>query len=306
MKAIVATKQGGPEVLETRNLPDPTPGANQVLIRVHAFSINPVDYKIREHGFGMQFPIVLGLDVSGTVEATGSAAGAFKTGDPVIAKLPFNRQGGYAELVVAEVELTVLKPDSLSFEEAAAIPLASLTALQALFDHGGLQKGQKVLIHAASGGVGLFAVQFALLEGAYVIATASEKNHSRLRELGVQELIDYKSEKFYDKLKDLDLVFDAIGNEESINHSADVLRQGGKVVSITEMAKSPRIERGEVRAEHFMTIDNPGQLAYAIDLAGTRKLKVFIDQVLPFSEVVKAQKIQAEGHVSGKLVVSII
>lgn len=303
MKAIVAIRQGGPEVLEIQDLPVPVPANNQILIKVHAFSINPVDYKIREHGFGLNFPLVLGLDIAGTVISVGADTIKFKIGDAVIAKLPFGTQGGYAEYVLVSDEAAVIKPPSISFEQGAAIPLAALTAWQALFDQGGLKAAQTVLIHGASGGVGLFAVQFALLKGASVIVTASEKNYDRLKSLGVNRLINHTTEKFYNELHDIDLVFDAVGSEETVKHSSDVLKDGGLVVAIAAEAKSARIDSGAVKAVHFMTTDSLSQLVHIIDLVDQGKVLVFIEKVLSFKQVAEAQEIQKKGHVSGKLII---
>ena len=305
MKAIVATKQGGPEVLEIQNLPVPIPGENELVIKIYAFGINPVDFKIRDHGLGLKFPMVLGLDVSGIISSIGANTSKFKVGDSVIAKLPFNKQGGYAEYVSVSADAAVLKPAAISFEQGAAIPLASLTAWQALFDHGLLEAGQTVLIHGATGGVGLFAVQFALLKGAEVIVTASEKNFERLKSLGVKRIIDYKKEKFYNELYGLDLVFDAVGNEETVKHSSDVLKDGGRVVSIAAEASSKRIASGAVKAIHFMTSDILSQLKHAVDLVDQQKVKVFIEKILTFNDVAEAQEILKNGHVSGKLIIRV-
>ncbi len=216
MKAIRFHKFGGPEVLKAEEVPVPVPGDGELLIKVYASSVNPVDWKIREGKRNEKFPVTLplipGWDVSGVVEETGEGVYNFKQGDEVYGR-PDPTKDGSAEYMVVKAGLVSLKPKSIDHVKAAAVPLAGLTAWQGLFEFGKLQKGQKVLIHAASGGVGTFAVQFAKWKGAYVIGTASGHNLNFVKQLGADEVIDYKKERFEDKLTDLDLVFDTIGGD---------------------------------------------------------------------------------------------
>ncbi|MBC7920014.1 MAG: NADP-dependent oxidoreductase [Ferruginibacter sp.] len=302
MKAIVAERAGNPDVLVSKEMPTPIPQAGEVLIRIHATGVNPVDFKIRRMGFGLSFPLILGMDVAGTVAKTGSGAEEFAEGEEVIAKLDFAKQGGYAEYATVSVERVIKKPAAVSFEEGAGIPVAALTAWQALFEPGHLQAGQRVLIHAAAGGVGTFAVQFAKRAGAYVIGTASAENHDFLRELGADEVIDYRKQKFYEVASEIDLVFDAAGNEESLGRSADVLKKGGTVVSIVGKPVSPRIDSGEVKGISFQTVDKRDQLREITDLVASKEVRVIIDRVFPLAEAAGAHAVQEGGHVRGKLV----
>jgi NADPH:quinone reductase-like Zn-dependent oxidoreductase len=196
MKAVCIYSYGGPEVLAYKDVPCPHPSDGEVLVRVHAAGINPVDWKIREgHLKGMlnhTFPLILGWDVSGVVESVGRAGiSRLKVGDEVFSRPDILRDGAYSEYVVIREAEVAIKPKTIDHIHAAAIPLAGLTAWQSLFEAGGLSSGQKVLIHAAAGGVGSFAVQLAKLTGAYVIGTASGKNHDYVRKLGADQVIDY-------------------------------------------------------------------------------------------------------------------
>ena len=209
MKAIRIHQYGGPEVLAQVEMQRPAPGANEVLIKVHAASVNPVDWKMRA-GYMKDFlplslPATLGSDVSGTVEGVGPGAARFKRGDEVYASLGLEG-GGYAEYAVAKETIIAGKPSTLDHVHAAAVPVAGLTAWQALFEVAQLRAGQKVLIHGAAGGVGNFAVQFAKERGAYVIGTASSRNHAFLHELGADKAVDYQQTRFEDVVRDADVV----------------------------------------------------------------------------------------------------
>src|SRR5437879_4577200 len=232
MKAIRIHNYGGPEVLQYEDAPRPKPQAGEVLIRVHAAGVNPIDWKIREGHvkdfWSHKLPLILGWDLSGAVEAVGpgpAPAGRFKKGDEVYSVSDISRDGAYAEYVVVRESELSLKPKSLHHVRAAAVPLAALTAWQSLFDTAQLQPGQRVLIHAGSGGVGHFAVQLAKWKGGHVFGTASTKNQELLRELGVDEPIDYTKQKFEDVARDVDLVLDLIGGETQ-ERSWSVLKNG--------------------------------------------------------------------------------
>src|SRR5882672_3745318 len=212
MKTIRIHQYGGPEVLKLEDVQRPTPGPGELLIKVQAASVNPFDWKVRagymKDFVPLNFPATLGWDVSGIVEAVGSAVRRFKHGDEVYARLEAG--GGYAEYVVAKESIVASKPKTIDHVHAAAVPVAGVTAWQALFEAAELRAGQTVLIHGASGGVGNFAVQFAKLKGARVIGTASENNQSLLRELGVDQVIDYRKTRFEDVVRDVDVVLDTI------------------------------------------------------------------------------------------------
>ena len=212
----------------------PQAGAGEVLVRVHAAGVNPVDWKVRE-GYGKdqlghKLPLILGWDVSGVVEAVGPGVDRLKVGDEVYSRPDLSRDGAYAEYIVMREALVARKPRTMDHVHAAAIPLAAMTAWQALFDAAGLSPGQRVLIHAAAGGVGTFAVQLAKWKGAHVIGTASTKNQDLLRQLGADGAIDYRSVAFETVVQDMDVVLDTIGGETQAR-SWTVLRKGGVLVS---------------------------------------------------------------------------
>ena len=238
MKAIQIHQFGGPEVLKYEEVEKPKPAADEVLIKVYATSVNPVDWKIREglrkEKFPTNFPLILGWDASGVVEEAGNNVTNLKAGDEVYSRPELTRNGTYAEYVVVKANMVGHKPKSIDHIQASTVPLAGLTAWQGLFDHGQLQAGQKVLIHAAAGGVGTYAVQFAKWKGAYVIGTASESNIDFLKELGADEVIDYKTEKFEEKLQDIDLVLDTLGGETQ-QKSLQVLKNGGRLITTLKL-----------------------------------------------------------------------
>src|ERR1700757_2215884 len=237
MKAIRIHNYGGPEVLKYENAPRPIPQASELLIRVHAAGVNPIDWKVREGHmkdfWPHKFPLILGWDLSGVVEELGRGVSRFKISDEVYSLPDPTRDGAYADyIVVCESELA-LKPNSLHHIRAAAVPLAALTAWQSLFDTAQLQPGQRVVIHAGSGGVGHFAVQLAKWKGAYVFATASTRNQDLLRQLGVDEPIDYSQQRFEDVARNIDIVLDTIGDETQAR-SWSVLKKGGVLVSLVQ------------------------------------------------------------------------
>jgi NADPH:quinone reductase-like Zn-dependent oxidoreductase len=234
MRAVVATRYGGPEVLELVERFEPVVGARDVLIEVKAASLNPLDYKVREGkaklALPLKPPIALGCDVAGVVSATGGEATRFQPGDEVFARLEKLRMGGLAERVCADESIVAKKPQRASFIEAAAVPLAALTALQSLREVARLSPGQRVLIHAGAGGVGSLAIQIAKILGLHVITTTSTKNADFVRSLGADEVIDYTTERVPDRVRDLDSVFDTLGTTEL--ESLGVVKRGGIVVGV--------------------------------------------------------------------------
>ncbi len=230
MKAVRIHSYGGPEVLKYEEAPRPKSAPGEVLIRVHAAGVNPVDWKIRQGYFkgrvDYSLPLILGWDLSGVVEATGSGVAGLQEGDEVYSRPDIARDGAYAEHIVVRETEVALKPESIDHIHAAAIPLAALTAWQSLFDAAGLSAGQKALIHAAAGGVGSFAVQLARWKGAHVIGTASKRNHELVRNLGAAETIDYETTRFKDVVHEVDVVFDTIGGDTQ-KRSWQVLKRVG-------------------------------------------------------------------------------
>src|SRR5438874_5009796 len=233
MKAIVYEKFGGPDVYHLADMPVPEPRSGEVQVRVEAAGLNPVDWKIREGLFPpaapKQFPAIPLREFAGRVTKIGPGVTQFQVGEKVYG---VTGRGAAAEFTVVSVDAAAHRPENLEPDRAATVPLAGMTAWQALFQHGHLQPGERVLIHAASGGVGTFAVQFARWKGAFVIGTATEGNHALLRELGANELIDYQKRDFAEAVSDVDLVLHSIG-PEAMAGSLRVLKRGGRLVSIT-------------------------------------------------------------------------
>ena len=311
MKAIRIHNYGGPEVLQYEDAPRPKPQAGEVLIRVHAAGVNPIDWKVREGHmkdfWPHKFPLILGWDLSGMVEAVGpgpAAAGRFKKGDEVYSVPDVSRDGAYAEYVVVRESELALKPKSLHHVHAAAVPLAALTAWQALFDAGQLVSGQRILIHGGSGGVGHVAVQLAKWKGAHVFATASTKNQELLRELGVDEPIDYTKQKFEDVARDVDLVLDLIGGETQ-ERSWSVLKNGGVLLSLVQPPSVEKAKALGVRAAFVAGHPSGAQLAEIAKLIDSGELKLTIDRILPLSEVRRAHELSQSGHTRGKIVLRV-
>ncbi len=308
MKAVRIHQYGGPEVLMFEDAPRPVPAFGEVLIRVQAAGVNPIDWKIRA-GYlkdvrPYTFPLILGWDLSGVVEDTGPGAGKFKKGDEVYSRPDSSRNGAYAEYIAAKEAELAFKPRSIDHIHAAAIPLACLTAWQAIFDTAGLSAGQRVLIHAAAGGVGGFAVQLAKWKGAHVIGTASGRNQSLLRELGVDEPIDYEKVRFEDVVHDVDVVFDTIGGDVQ-KRSWQVLKKGGFLVSIVAPPPANEAAKRGVRQAHFMMTPNGSELAEIAKLVDSGKLKPIVETVLPLADARQAHELSQTRHTRGKIVLRV-
>lgn len=305
MKAVCIYSHGGPEVLRYEEIPRPRPQAGEVLVRVHAAGINPVDWKIREGRLHdllhHAFPLVLGWDVSGVVEAVGPETKRLRVGDEVFSKPDIARDGAYAEFIVIKESEVALKPVSIDHVHAAALPLAGLTAWQALFETAGLQAGQRVLIHAAAGGVGNIAVQLAKWKGAHVIGTASAKNHGFLRKLGADQTVDHETERFEDVVAPVDVVLDTQGGDTQ-ERSWNVLKPGGFLVSTVSPPSTEIAAARNAREKFIFTQANAGQLAEIARLVDTGKLKSYVETILPLSTAKRAQELSQRGHTCGKLV----
>lgn len=333
MRAIIAERYGGPEVLElAQDVPVPRVGPNGVLVRVYASSVNPVDWKLRSGWLSglwkLRFPVIWGCDVSGVAEDVGTAVTLFKPGDAVYGfkhgKVGHTYRGTYAEYAVLPENTLAHKPATLTHEQAAGIPLAATTAWQALVGQGAIKPGSKVLIHAAAGGVGVFAVQIAKSFGAYVAATASARNAGFLRELGADQVIDYTRESFEQKLSGFDVVLDGVG-EAVWGRSLKVLRTGGKLITLTlPIPEGPAgslkffstaiaaalsgTARALVQGKRFsMTHVKPrgGDLEKLNALIEAGKLRTVIEKVYPLEQVAEAHRQSQQGHVRGKLALQI-
>src|SRR5437016_5729406 len=307
MKAIRIHNYGGLEVLKYENAPRPEPQAGEVLVRVHAAGVNPIDWKVREGHmrdfWPHKFPLILGWDLSGVVEELGAgpaAAGRFKIGDEVYSIPDPTRNGAYADYIVVRESELALKPKSLHHIRAATVPLAGLTAWQSLFDTAQLQPGQRVLIHAGSGGVGHLAVQLAKWKGAYVFATASTKNQDLLRKLGVDEPIDYTQQRFEEIARKIDIVLDTLGDETQ-ERSWSVLKKGGVLVSLVQPPSEEKAKELGVRATLLGAQPNGAQLAEIAKIIDSGNLAPVIDRILPLSEARRAHELSQSSHTHGKI-----
>ncbi|QRK94063.1 NADP-dependent oxidoreductase [Saccharopolyspora erythraea] len=306
MRAISQDTLGGPEVLKEVELPRPEPGPSEVLVRVHAAGLNPTDWKHRAHKLFLgPPPFVLGWDVSGVVEETGTGVTLFKPGDEVFGMLPYpHGVGSHAEYVTGPARAFARKPSQLDHVQAAAVPLAALTAWQALVDTARVQPGQRVLVHAAAGGVGHMAVQIAKARGAHVIGTASEGKHEFLRAIGADELVDYREADFADVVRDVDVVLDTIAGDTR-TRSLRTLRPGGLLVSILPYGKDEldaEAQRLGVRAELLLVeADHAGMNAIA-DLVEQGALRPRVEATFTMPEIRKAHEAGETGRTTGKLV----
>ena len=309
MKAVRIHHYGGPEVLKFEDAPRPVPGFAEVLIRVHAAGVNPVDWKIRAGYLKKQrpytFPLILGWDVSGVIEAVGPGATKFKTGNEVYSRPDIARDGAYAEYIAVKEAEVAFKPISFNHIQAGAIPLACLTAWQAIFDVGGLRADQKILIHGAAGGVGGFAVQLAKSKGAYVIGTASTRNQPYLRELGVDEPIDYEKTRFEDLVRGVEVVLDTVGGDTQ-KRSWKVLRKGGILVSIVAPPSPDEAAKSGVRQAFIFVTPNGRELREIAELADSGKLKPVDETIMPLSEAQEAHELSQTGHTRGKIVLHVV
>lgn len=309
MKAVRIHEYGGPEVLRYEDAPRPVVKPDEVLIRVHAAGVNPVDWKARaghvKSMFSYPMPFIPGWDVSGVVQTTGLDTSRLKAGDEVYSRPDIARDGAYAEYIAVRESEVALKPKSLDHVQAAAVPLAALTAWQALFDAAKIQPGQSLLIHGAAGGVGTFAVQLAKLKGARIIGTASKKNHEFLRSLGVDETIDYTTTRFEDVVHGVDAVLDTITGE-TMERSWQVLRKDGILVSILQPPSPEKAASHGVRCAHTFVQPSVPQLNEITKLLDAGKLKVIIEKVFPLWEARAAHELSATGHVRGKIVLRVI
>ncbi len=280
MKALRFHEYGGPEVLRIEDAPIPEPGEHQIRVKVSGSGVNPIDWKVRQ-GYMQAFmplelPAIVGWEFSGTVSKLGAGVTTFGVGDEVYGH---SRSGTTAEYATARVDQVAIKPFSMDLADAAAVPLAGTTAWQALFDVADLKPGQRVLIQAASGGVGTFAVQFAKWKGAYVIGTASAKNHHLLKELGADELFDYRTTPYETVVKDVDVVLETLGGAENMKKSLSVLRPGGILVSPVGGAPTDEAKAQGKRAQNLSMQPSAPQLSEIAALIQDLLARPIIDTV---------------------------
>jgi NADPH:quinone reductase-like Zn-dependent oxidoreductase len=300
MRAAIVRETGGPEVLRVEEAEDPTAGDGEVLVRVAAAAVNPIDWKFRSGRVPKDLPAVLGSDIAGTIES--SRAEGFAVGDPVFG---FARTGAYAELAATPATLLAGRPPELDAVHAAALPVAGLTAWQALFDHGELQSGQTVLVTGAAGGVGHLAVQFAKRAGARVIGTGSARNREHVLGLGADEFVDYGSQDVATAVSGVDLAFDTVGGDTTEAALATV-RDGGKLVRIVRggLDEAAGEARG-VRSVLFTMQPDSGQLKEIGLLVAGGEVTVEIAKVLALAEIARAHELSESGHARGKIILSI-
>jgi NADPH:quinone reductase-like Zn-dependent oxidoreductase len=308
MKAIVAHQYGGPEVLKLEEIPQPEPKEDEILVRVIAAGVNPVDSAARSQKFGqflhIKLPAIPGYDIAGIVEKAGAKITKFKPGDPVYAYIALDKGGGYAQYAVATEKEAAAKPQSLTYVEAAAVPLVAETAWQALSDTAKLNAGQTVLIHGGSGGVGTFAIQIAKARGAKVIATASTANQDLLKQLGADVAIDYTKQKFEDVVKGVDVVLDSVG-KDTLARSYGVVKKGGFIVSIVGRPDPAELEKHGIRGASISVEPNSSELAEIGRLIDEKKIKAIVSQTFPLAEAAKAQEQIATHHTRGKIVLKV-
>jgi NADPH:quinone reductase-like Zn-dependent oxidoreductase len=303
MKAIQIKEYGDESVLNLTEVERPVPNADEVLIRVRAAAVNPVDWKIRDgmgEIFGLKPPFILGGEVAGTIEAVGADVQNFKPGDDVYSFMSA-MTGGYAEYAVAKQTEIVRKPESLDFENAAALAGGAQTAWQSMFDLANLQSGQRILITGASGSVGLLAVQIAKAKGAYVIGTASGRNEEFVKSLGADEFIDYTKQEFETVVKDVDVVFDTVGGD-TLERAFETLKKNGFLVSTVQPPSEEKAAQYGVKTAMVSLKPSAEQLNQINELIESGKLKTHVSTVLPLAEVAQAHELSKSGHARGKIV----
>jgi len=319
MNAVRIHEYGGPEVLVYEEAPRPEPGHDEVLIRVHAAGVNPADWQIRSGLRSRQkepFALIPGFDVSGVIEAAGDGVTGLITGDAVYGMLPIRSAGAYAEYVASPASGVAHKPLSLHHARAAAMPVVALTAWQALFDAAQLSAGQRVLIHAAAGGVGHIAVQLAKWKGVHVIGTASGSSEEFVRKLGADEFVDYRTSRFEDVVREVDVVLDAVPREldpasdaaaaETQERSWQVLKKGGVLVSICSTPSAEAAAAHGARGRYVLAEPNGGQLAEIAKLVDAGHVRPIVSAVLPLKEARKAHELSHGSHIRGKVVLRVV
>jgi NADPH:quinone reductase-like Zn-dependent oxidoreductase len=299
MQAVLIHETGSPDVLHYEAVDRPEPGDGQVLIRVHAVSVNPVDWKQRRGLAQTEVPAVLGRDVSGTVEA--SHAEGFAEGDEVFGMAV---SGGYAEYTTAAAAAIATKPDGVSHEQAAALPVAGMTAWQALFDRGALERGQTALIAGAAGGVGHLAVQFAKIAGARVIGTGSARNRDFVLGLGADEYLDYTKQDVGQAVSGVDVAFDTVGGDTT-QSLVPTVREGGILVTIANAPPEGAARARGARAELLVMSPSSQQLTRIAELVAGGEVRVELSDVLPLTEVQQAHELSESGHIRGKIVLTV-
>ena len=305
MKAIVAHEYGGPEVLKLEDAPVPAPNYGEILVRVIASGVNPADPLILNGKFAKEFgthlPLILGYDMAGVVVKTGEGVTKLKVGDPVYAYLLFG--GGWAEYCISNENESAIKPKSLSFVDASSVPLAALTALQAI-ELGKVQPGQTVLIHGGSGGVGSFAIQIAKARGARVIATASTANQDLLKQLSADVAIDYTKPNWEATVHDVDFALMPVGGE-TLARTYGVMKKGGTIATLTSRADPAELEKRGIHGAPVFSHPSSADLAEVTKLIDAGKIKPIVSQVFPLTDAATADAQAGTHHTRGKIVLKV-
>ena len=304
MKAVTINKYGDQGVLTYTDIERPKPKSDEILVHNAAAAVNPVDWKIRNglgEMFGLRLPIVLGCEIAGAIEEVGSDVRDFHMGAPVYGFISLQRNGGYAEYTIAKSDEIAPKPESLDFDNVAAVAVGALTSWQAIFDTANLQGGQRILITGASGGVGSMAVQLAKAKGAFVIATASGKNEEFVRSLGADEFVDYTREKFEERVREVNVVYDTVGGD-TLERSFGTIRRGRCLVTTVMPPSDEKAKDFGVRASMIGVRPSGQQLREINRLIDAGKIKTHIATVLPLAEVRKAHQLSESGRTRGKII----
>jgi len=308
MKTVRIHEYGNSDVLRVEEMPVPQIAADELLIKIHAASVNPIDWKVRE-GYMKDMhlhtlPLTLGQDFSGTVEKVGSSVKGFKVGDDVFGRPSIERDGTYAEYIEVKASEVALMPKTITYDEAATIPLVGITAWETLINKAKIQRGQRVLIIAASGGVGSMAVQIAKSKGCYVIGTTSRTNVDFVRNLGCDEVIDYMSQDFSERLSDVDVVLDTIGGEVQ-EKAFKVIKRGGFLVSIANKPNQETANRFGVRCEYVFVGPNAHILNELRTLIEMGQIHPVVDRVFRLEDAKQALNYSQSGKARGKIVLEI-
>lgn len=310
MRAMSQESLGGPEVLREVDLPVPEPGPGEILVRVHAAGVNPTDWKHRRMGLFLgEPPFVLGWDASGVVERVGFGVTLFVPGDEVFGMVPYPfGVGTHAEFVKGPTRAFARKPPEVDHVQAGALPLAALTAWQALVDTADLGDGDRVLVHAAAGGVGHLAVQIAKARGAYVIGTASGAKHEFVRSLGADEVIDYRDTDFAEAVTDVDVVLETVGGADQVTRSVRTLREGGTLVSLLPVDAQEAVDEADrrgARIAHLLVEDDHQGMRSVAALVGRGALRATVAETFPLAEAARAHEAGETGRTTGKLVLTV-
>ena len=308
MKAVQINQYGGPEVLKINEIPKPSPGKDQVLVEVFSASINPFDAKFKAGIMNMPIksPITLGGDFAGIITVLGEGVSDFTIGEQIYGQALSltGASGAFAQFTTANTKNAAKKPTTADFVQAAALPLVGSSAIQALEEHIKLQSGQKILIHGGAGGIGHIAVQLAKAIGAYVTTTVSAEDKDFVKQLGADEILDYKTQKFEEELRDFDAVFDMVGGETT-TRSFQVLKKGGVLVSMLGLPNEELAKEHDVSIIGQNTNTNTQHLNHLAQLVDSGKIKVNVDKIFPLDQVKDAFEYQENVHSKGKVILII-